>query len=171
MDGVGSGIISGATAGAIAGLVVSIILGVYRLIAAKCRRKDQVRHIREMITNDREQLYGVFDEETASVDPNRPSPDVFRHALLGGMRRELEPALDGRSSEITFDEVRQIRRTFVVDDLLRSKTPDSYPEGLRHYDGIFGELEKIAWLELPQRGSAKANPLAPSSTNSSGCPS
>ena len=155
MDEVGSGIISGATGGAIAGLVVSVILGAYRLIAAKCRRKDQVKHIREMITNDREQLYGVFDEETASVD--RPSPDVFRHALFGGMRRELESALDGRSSEITFDEIRQIRRTFVVDDLLRRKTPDSHPKGLRHYDGIFGELEKIAWLELPKRGSTKAS--------------
>ena len=76
------------------------------------------------------------------------------------MRRELELelALDGRSSEITFDEVRQIRRIFVVDDLIRDRAPDRAPdrspEGSRHYDKIFGDLEKIEWLKLPKRGSA-----------------
>ena len=153
-DEVGNGIISGIAIGAIAGLVVSIILGAYRLIAAKCRRKDQIKHIREMITNDREQVYRIFDEESAPADPHRPSSDAFRSALFDGMRRELELALDGRSSEITFDEIRQIRRIFVVDDLVRRKAPDNYPKGLTHYDHIFGELEKIEWLKLSKRGSA-----------------
>ena len=69
------------------------------------------------------------------------------------MRRELELSLDGRSSEITFDEIRQIRRVFVVDDLLRNKAQDKFPMGLRHYDQIFGGLEKIEWLKLPERRS------------------
>ena len=154
MDEVGSSIISGAAGGAIAGVVVSIILGAYRLIVVKRRRKDQIKHIREMITNDREQLYGDFEEEGAPADPNRPSSDEFRYVLFGGMRRELELALDGRSPEITFDEIRQVRRIFVFDDLIRQRAPDKYPEGLRHYDQIFGELEKVEWLKLPKRGSA-----------------
>ena len=149
----GNGIISGAAGGAIAGIVVSIILAAYRLIVAKCQRRDQINHIREMITNDREQVYGSPDEENALSEPNRPSSDEFRYTYFSGMRRELELALDGRSSEITFDEIRQIRRIFVVDDLLRRKAPDKCPTGLRHYDKIFGDLEKIEWLKLPKRES------------------
>ena len=153
MDGVGNSIIVGSAGGAIAGLVVSIVLGAYRLFVSKYRRKDQIRHIREMITNDREQIYGIFDDEGAPTDPYRPSSDAFRYTLLQGMRRELELALDGRSSEITFDEIRKIRRVFVLDDLLRCKAPDRFPEGLRHYTKIFEDLEKIEWLRLPERRS------------------
>ena len=142
MDEVGNSIISGAAGGAIAGIVVSIILAAYRLIVAKCQRRDQINHIREMITNDRERVYGFLDEENAPSDPNRPSFDEFRYAELVGMRRELELALDGRSSGITFDEIRQIRRVFVLDDLLRRKAPDKLPTGLHHYDNIFGDLER-----------------------------
>ena len=154
IDQVSNGIISGAVGGAIAGLVVSILLAGYGLIVAKWRRKDQIKHIREMVTNEREQLYSIFDEENAPADPLRPSSDAFRYAAFQVMRRELELALDGRSSEITFDEVRQIKRIFVVDDLIRDRDPDRSPEGFRHYDNIFGDLEKIEWLKLPKRGSA-----------------
>ena len=155
---VGNSIISGAVGGAIAGLVVSVILGASKLIVAKWRRRNQINHIREMIANDRELVYGVCYEENLPVDPHRPSPDAFRHTFLDGMRRELELALDARSSEITFDEIRQIRRVFVVDDLLRSKAPGKPPVGLKYYDNIFGGLEKIEWVRLPKRvGVAREN--------------
>ena len=158
IDQVSNSIISGAAGGAIAGLVVSILLAGYGLIVAKWRRRDQIKHIREMVTNEREQLYSIFDEESVPADPLAPSSDVFRYVMFQGMRRELELALNGRSSEITFDEVRQIRRIFVGDGLIRDRAPDRAPdrspEGSRHYDKIFGDLEKIEWLKLPKRGSA-----------------
>ena len=106
-----------------------------------------------MVTNEREQLYRIFDEESAPADPDRPSPDLFRYVAFQGMRRELDLALDGRSSEITFDEVRQIRRIFVVDDLIRDRGSGGAPEGFHHYDKVFGDLGKIEWLKLPKRGS------------------
>ena len=151
VNGVGNEIIFGATGGAIAGLVVSIALGAYRLIVTRIRRRDQIRHIREMIVNDREHIYGEFEEGSMPPDPHRPSPNLFRWAIFGGMRRELELALDGRSSEITFDEIRQVRRIFIRDDLIRERAPDKSPDGLRHYDQIFGELEEVEWLKLPKR--------------------
>ena len=150
MEELGNAILSGAAGGAIAGIVVAFILGASRWIAVKRRRQDEIDHIREMITNDRRGIYDV-SVESAPGDPFTLNCDVVRYALFDGMRRELEFALDGRSSEITFDEIRQIRRVFVRDDLLESKAPGRSPEGLRYYDGIFADLEKIDWLKLPPR--------------------
>ena len=154
MDEVGNGIIAGAVAGTIAGIMVSMLLTARRVIVARCRRRDQTNYIREMITTGREQVYGVPDEDNDPSDPSKPNADDFRYIYFDSMRRELDLALDGRATEITFDEIRQVKRMFVLDDLFKSKVPDRRPIGLRHYDNIFGGLEKIEWLKLPQRGSA-----------------
>ena len=158
MDEVGNGIISGAAGGAIAGIVVTVILGASRLVVAKWRRRNQINHIRDMIANERAQIYVVTEQTDLPADSNRPTSDAFRYTYFDGMRRELKLALDGRSSEITFDEIRQIRRVFVLDDLLRSKASGKPPVGLKHYNNIFGDLEKIEWLKLPKRvGGAREN--------------
>ena len=151
MGDVGNSIISGAAGGAIAGLVVTLILAAYSFGEAKLRRNEQIRHLQEMIANDRAHIYDIPEQTDAPLDPNRPSPDAFRYILFDGMRRELELALDGRSSEITFDEIRQIRKAFILHDLLRDKAPGKHPEGLAFYNDIFKELEEIGWLELPSR--------------------
>lgn len=154
MDDLVNGIISGA----IAGLVVSVILGAYRLIVAKCRRKDQIEHIREMITNERETIYSV-EVGNIPAEPFGPTPDAFRYILFSGIHQELELSLDGRSSEITFDESRQIRRAFVVhDDLYRRLPTGHYPEGVFLYDRVFEQLENIDWLKLPKLGVRSKNP-------------
>ena len=106
-----------------------------------------------MLTNERAQIHGIREQTGLPADPNRPSPDAFRNTLFQGMRRELELALDGRSSESTFDEIRQIRRVFVVDDLLRRQAQGSHPIGMRHFDKIFRDLEEVEWLKLPKRRS------------------
>ncbi len=149
MDAIVNGIISGT----IAGLTVFILLGVYRQIAKQLRRQGQISHTREIIVSGREQIYGISGESDPT-DPHKPSPDNFRYVFFQAMRRELELALDSRSSEIAFDEIREIRRTFISDDLIRGSAPDKHPTGLQHYHNIFGDLEKIEWLKLSKRGSA-----------------
>ena len=131
------------------------MLGVYRLFVSIFRRKNQIKHIGTMIANDRDRILNVSDDTIdAAADHQMPSLDAVRYTLFKGMRRELELALDGRSSEVTFDEIRQIRRVFVRDDLFKSTGPDRIPNNLLYYDNIFGDLENLKWLKLPNRGIA-----------------
>ena len=150
MDDLGSTIVSGAVGGAIAGLVVTLILAAYSHVDAKLQRREQISHIREMIATERANIYDIPRFEPL---PDGTTPDLnsVRYAMFEYLHRELELALDGRSSEITFDEKRQIRRVFVVYNLLRDKGPDKPPDGLNFYSGIFSRLEEIEWLKLPRR--------------------
>ena len=150
MGDVGNSIISGGAGGAIAGLVVTLILAAYSHVDAKLQRREQISHIREMIATERANIFDVRGFEPL---PDGTSPDLnsVRYVMFEYLRRELELALDGRSSEITFDEKRQIRRVFVVHDLLREKAPNKTPDGLNFYSGIFSSLEEIEWLKFPRR--------------------
>ncbi|MCE2405718.1 MAG: hypothetical protein J4F43_11255 [Dehalococcoidia bacterium] len=143
-------ILNGIISGVAAGVVVSVILGCYGLVDSKLKRREQISHIREMIATDRAQIYGVPEDTDLPSDPNRPPSSAFRYVLFDGMRRELQLALDGRSSELTFDEIRQVRRAFILSDLLKQQAPNSHPVGMRYYDQIFEALEQIAWLKLPK---------------------
>ena len=142
--------------GAAAGLVVSALLELRERVAAKLRRREQIRHIREMIANGRARIYGV-------PDPFRPLPDGFkgeldsnlvRYRMFEGLRKDLDLALDGRSSEITFDEIRQVRVVFLMDDLIRRDAPGRLLS-LEIYDDIFEEWEQIKWLKLPSRAETE----------------
>ena len=149
MDEVINSIISGASGGAIAGLVVTLILASYRQVDAKLRRREQISHIRTIIAVERANIYAIleFDSLPGGIEIDSNSA---RYAHFEYLRRELELALDGRSSEITFNEIRQIRRVFIRHDLIRNAVPDRLPEGLTFYNGIFQSLEEIEWLKLPR---------------------
>ena len=148
-------ITSGAIAGAIAGIVVSIVLGLYRLTAAWFRRRSQIKHIRALIADNRDNVYGRPDE-ISNLPEVSVSPDAIRYEIFAFMREELEKTLDKRSSEITFDEISQIRHIFIRDNLVKEGAPvrSTLPQGLKYYDGIFSDLEQIAWLRLPRRGAS-----------------
>ena len=95
-------------------------------------------------------MYSVSEPPVTHPDGPKLDSKQVRYAHFDGLRRELELALDGRSSEITFDEIRQIRRVFIRHDLIRNAAPDRLPEGLTFYNSIFQRLEEIEWLELPR---------------------
>ena len=143
------GIVNGIASGAAAGLVVSGVLGLVALVVKRWKRCNQARHIRGIMTSGKESIYSV-SEESAPRDPEKPPPEAFRYLHFEYMRREAELALDGRSSEITFDEIRQIRRLFIVDDLIRRADLNPNPS-LQFYHNFFGDLKKIKWLKLPER--------------------
>ena len=150
MGDLGHSIVSGVAAGFIAGLMVAIVLAANRWIDENQLRNEQIRHVRELIASERANMYSVSEQFDPLPDGSHLDLNMVRYAHFDFLRKELDLALDGRSSEITFDEIRQIRRVFIRHDLIRSAAPDRLPEGLTFYNGIFQSLEEIEWLKLPR---------------------
>ena len=147
MDEVVRGIVSGA----IAGLVVSAFLGLFAVSVKRWRRWDQIRHIRQVIMYGREEIVAVPEDEAGLIpsQPIRVSSDDARNAIFIGMRRGLDLILEGRASEIRFDEKMGIKRIWVTDDLIRSRKPpvNRSKEILDHF---FERLAGVTWLKLPR---------------------
>ena len=77
--------------------------------------------------------------------------DQIRYEIFNYMRRELDLALDSRASEITFDEIREVRRVWVIDDLIKGVEGSPRIPDLKVLEHIFERLDEIKWLKLPER--------------------
>ena len=68
----------------------------------------------------------------------------MRKAFFDDLQRQLESALVGRSSRLTYDEIQQVNITFIG---LHKLNPDFVPnEGW--YIEKFHKAESIKWLKL-----------------------
>lgn len=61
------------------------------------------------------------------------------------MQRHVRSALDGRASQLTFDEVWQLERVFEIG------YPDPRWLSYSQIDQVFAFLESLDWLELEPR--------------------
>lgn len=135
-----NGIISGSTAG----LVVAGLLGLATLAAKIWKRRSQIRHIRAIVTSYKRSIYSKKEGNLTQG----PTPDQFRYIIFGGMRRDLESALDAGSSEITFNEQEEIKGVLFQDDVVKLAGPNHLPKGMKFYDTVFRDFEKIKCLKL-----------------------
>ena len=140
MDAWVVGVLTGAAGGVAAGLVLTVAV---RLWDGFWRRRERARQIgcfRELLVRYRTRIYDWRD----------PDADVRRlvHPRGGHYSElcdELQRALRGRSSRLSFDEIEQLEEA-----LLRPfAAVQGYIPSVSWYVQTFEAAEAIHWLELP----------------------
>jgi len=140
---IGTGIVIGVSSG----LILSLSSWGLSYLQDHNEKQDQIKYLASVIDRDRGLIY---DEATIQrIVENAPvetSRENVRKTFYVGMYRELESVFANRASQLSYDEIQEIKKPLV--------SPDLYPEIALNdagYDLVFGKLESIEWLNLPPR--------------------
>ena len=141
------GITIGASAGLISGLILGLLHWLKSVIQSRMQRREQIRHLARTIKQSRDIIYSASDLDFTDHPIGRMVPrDEVRKAQLQWLHRQIQQILLGRASRLSFDEIQQIRQGFNAVELYPNWVPND-----KGYDGIFDQLESIAWLRLTPR--------------------
>ena len=137
--------VSGIVSGVSAGIVLAVFFGTIDRIRAYTKKRDQIRYLSNLIANSRGKILEVHEDVPHPTDGNPITVDQVRKVLYNDFLRQLDSALSGRTSELTYDEVESIRSVFwdAYNRLLGDKL---WPEDL--YLRTFKKTESIKWLRL-----------------------
>ena len=129
--------------GIVIGVFSGLTLGGLAWLRNYWVRRDQIKYFRELIIKERKTIYSA----TNLSDPIPIPRDAVRVTVYGGMRRDLFSALEGRASELTFDEKASLSHQVGLIEWLveeKKKTPP-----FKVYKMMFDEWEQLTWLNLP----------------------
>ena len=133
--------------GIVIGVASGLTLGFLAWIQNRFVRCEQIQYIRELIIKERERIYSSQD----LPKPFRTEEVVSKHDVrvtrYRAMRRDLFSALDGRASQLSFDEKTSITNQFGPIDWV-AETHNKLPP-FQLYTRMFSEWEKQTWLNLP----------------------
>lgn len=138
-------IVSGIVSGVSAGIVLAAFLGGVDRFRAYTKKRNQIRYLSNLIANFRGKILGVHEDIPHPTDGNPITVDQVRKVLYNDFLRQLDSALSGRTSELTYDEIQSLRSVFwgaynrLLGDKLWSK---------ELYVRTFKETESISWLGL-----------------------
>ena len=107
-------------------------------------RRDQIRYLVNLIVKYRDLILNAQTIYVSSIDREIKREEICK-AYFEDMRKQLESALEDRSSQLSYDEIKGVRGVFFT---------DLYPTVIlndKGYDAIFKELESIKWLKIPLR--------------------
>ena len=140
-------LISNSIGGIVSGLTVAVVLAIYLKLRKALLRRDQIRYFSGVISKGIEDITNAGQREDISISgPNVAlTPDQLRHLYYTEMRRILDSAADWRSSEITYDEIQELRQALQSVNW----TIDNHgmvPEGL--YDSTISALRAVRWLRI-----------------------
>ena len=132
-------IIDGILIGVGSGVVLSLLSAVVLFVSRWKRRRNQIQYIRSLIFD--------FRRKILAAEPFRDyTRQDVQKAYFDDMKRQLSAALEGRATELSFDEVNAIK-TIVVG------FADLFPQLILNEEGynkqIFFKLEAVKWLKLP----------------------
>ncbi len=143
-------VIGGIVSGVAAGIVLS---GFFWLIGEQRRRserKEQIQYMASLIATYRERLYKP-DWGVGPPIENEIGKNIFRKTMFEQMKDQINTALDGRCSRLSFDEINQLRRMI---NNLSSITDNWSASELNWTDAFCGKLfawaESFEWLDLPK---------------------
>ena len=88
------------------GVVVSGIVGFLGWLRHRLRRRNQIGYFRKLIVEG----YKKFHLDYSSL----PRPTDARRAVFEETYREVQAALQGRSDDMTFDQIHDIKRAFFL---------------------------------------------------------
>ena len=176
-DGVVLRIIEGVSIG----LVVATILLAKDWLTDRWDRQDEIAYIREVIVSARLDISkaraGRVAVQTLGSSAFRVKRRSREEAQLEAWRiftAELSDVLAYRTSRLTYDEKRELRRRFPgisVDGrrLLGDPLDVIIRAGVSmHYRDIFSQAESINWLGLPPASQEVADGLAPANRRVAG---
>ena len=132
--------------GIVIGVFSGLTLGGLAYIRDRFVRCDQIKYIRELIIKERERIYSAND---LPGPPFRVTKNVLRLTLYKGMRRNLSATLEGRASQLSFDEKASITSQCEPIDWLLAQIRQNQTPPVQMYTKMFSEWENCAWLNLP----------------------
>lgn len=129
--------------GIVIGVASGLTLALLAWIQNRFVRCDQLQYIRALIVKERERIYSSKDIS----GPPRYTKDEVRHAIYKDMHRQLFSAIDGRASQLTFDEKTSLTGPcWPIDWMI--ETHQALPP-FQLYTKMFSTWEQLAWLNLP----------------------
>ena len=141
---ISANIIEGVVIGVSSGLILSLFFGGKDFVNKRIERQDQIKYLVQLITKYRD-LICKADTEYLPAVGQKAQKSELRKAYYDDLRRQLEAALQNRTSRLSYDEIKEVRDVFFT-DLFPSVVLND--EG---YNNIFEGLKSIKWLKLPPR--------------------
>ena len=138
-------IVAGAVAGLIAGTILSVSSWMLQEAQDRGERQDQIRTLAALISDYEYQILAIGEGGRFQVGDEvvEFSRDELRQAKYDYLKRRVDSLLDGRSSQLSYDEKQDVRRAFGLSDL--------YPQAILsdgNYREMFAQLKALEWLEL-----------------------
>ena len=144
MDQIVEGLVNGVVVvgqiveGLVIGVGVSISVGFAGWLRHRLRRRKQIGYFRKLIVEGHEKFHRDYS--------SMPVPEDARRAVFDETYREVQAALQGRSDDMTFDQIHGIKRAFFL-----------YEWAVLEHGGridqagnqVFDELSKQQFLKLP----------------------
>jgi len=137
-------IMEGIIIGVSSGVIVSILLWGKHVIDIQWNRYKEIKRLRSIIEYSREEIYSATDMD---FQDRFISADEQRREKFDDMARQLNNAIDGGSKNLLYEETQRIKDELY---LYTEQHPDVIPN-LEAYNQLFGNLERLTWLELPPR--------------------
>ena len=145
--------LSGLVEGVMIGVTIAIILGIYGWIKWRVSRREQINHLRHLISQGFDRIIreqGFYDRE--QVIP----ADILQYHIFRKIMRDLDDALKYRVNSLDFKKVHEIKMILIEIDCILSAldlgtaslhiTPD-----IESYEAhFFGKFRNLKWLDLPQ---------------------
>ena len=147
-------IAKGLVIGVGAGVTTAAILGVWHWIVRFRDRREQIPHIRQLITTQAERIMSATD--IPSPEPGQgPIPaDRLRFVFFRELQSALLIALSSRATALTYKEISSLQR--ILADIDRAMTDLTLSERgvlpLTIAQSFYEQLEKLSWLGLPKKG-------------------
>ena len=142
-----SSLVNNIIGGFASGVAVAIVVGSYFRINRCFLRRNQVRYFREVVSKSVNEVRG--DEERGEIltpVPNRTvNPDQLHQVRYESMRRTLNAAVNGRSSELKYDELCQLDQALYVINWLIDEGNGISKEA---FDQAIDRLKSIDWLKF-----------------------
>ena len=144
MDGdvtnIGAGIITGVTSG----VILALFFWAKAYVENYLARKDQIKFLSRLIEKFESLIFGVNDDIHVPHLQQTFPKDQARKAYFDDLKRQLDSALAGRSSRLTFDEIEELRVIFIG---LHDLFPDFRPNK-KWYSDTFQNARSVKWLKL-----------------------
>ena len=137
--------ISGIVSGVSAGIVLAVFFGTIDRFRAHTKKRDQIRYVSNLIADFRGKILEVHEDVPHPMGGDSITMHQLRKVLYDDLLKQLDSALSGRTSELTYNQVESVRSVFwgAYHKLLSDKL---WPEEL--YVRTFKEAESIKWLRL-----------------------
>ena len=128
----------------LSGIILSLFLWPKDFVKNYMKRRDQIRYLVNLIVKYRDLILNARTIYVSNIDQEIKREEICK-AYFEDMRRQVESALKDRASQLSYDEIEDVRGVFFT---------DLYPTVIlndKGYDVIFKKLESIKWLKLPPR--------------------
>ena len=141
-------IVAGAVAGVIAGTILAVSSWTLQKAQDRAERQDQIRTLAALISDYEYQILIINEGSRFQLGDNvvEATRDELRKAKYDYLKKRVDSLLDGRGSQISYDEKQDVRRAFGLSDL--------YPRAILsdgNYREMFAQLETLEWLDLEYR--------------------